>query len=84
MVVIRMQRRGTKKVPHHRLVVMERSRAQNSRVLETLGHYNPATEPPTFTVNEARLAYWLSSGAQVSDAVGSLIWRFKKISVAGL
>ena len=27
MVVVRLQRRGTKKMPHHRIVVTERSRA---------------------------------------------------------
>ena len=84
MVVIRLQRRGTNKVPHHRLVVMERSRAQNSRVLETLGHYDPSREPPTFVVNESRLVYWLSSGAQLSHAAALLIKRFKAVSVASL
>ena len=81
MVVIRLQRRGTKKTPHHRIVVTDRTRAQSGRVLETLGHYDPSVEPPKFALDESHLAFWLSSGAQVSEATARIIKRFKKISV---
>lgn len=84
MVVIRLQRRGTKKAPAHRIVVTERTRSQGGRVLEILGHYDPSFEPPKFTMNEARLAFWVSSGAQLSDAVTHLVKRFKKASVAAV
>lgn len=82
MVVVRLQRRGTKKTPHHRIVVTDRQRAQGGRVLETLGHYDPSYEPPKFALNESRLAHWMSSGAQVSEAVMNLVKRFKKASPA--
>jgi small subunit ribosomal protein S16 len=72
MVVIRLQRRGTKKAPHHRIVVTERSRAQGGRVLETLGHYDPSFNPPHLALDEARYTFWVTAGAQVSDAVASL------------
>jgi len=80
MVVIRFQRRGTKKTPHHRIVATDRRRAQASRVLEVLGYYNPSVEPPRFSIDESRLAYWVSSGAQVSEAVQRLLRRFRKLS----
>ena len=82
MVVVRLERRGTKKTPHHRIVVTERTRAQGGRVLETLGHYDPSKDPATFALNESRLAHWLSSGAQVSEAVSHLVKRFKKVSLS--
>ena len=82
MVVIRLQRRGTKKTPHHRIVVTDRARAQRGRILEILGHYNPAYDPPKFTINEPRLIYWVSCGAQVSPAADSLVKNFKKSSTA--
>ena len=82
MVVIRLQRRGTKKVPHHRIVATDRSRSQRGRVLETLGHYTPSFDPPQFALNEPRLVYWISSGAQVSNAVAALVKRSKKGSAA--
>jgi len=84
MVVVRLQRRGTKKTPHHRIVVADHARSQGSRVLETLGHYDPSFQPPRFALNESRLVFWVSSGAQMSPAVSQLVKRFKKISVASV
>ena len=78
MVVVRLQRRGTKKAPHHRIVVTDRRRAQGGRTLETVGHYDPSYEPPKFALDESRLVYWMSTGAQVSEAVTKLVKRFKK------
>lgn len=84
MVVIRLQRRGTKKMPDHRIVVTDRTRSQGGRILETLGHYNPSYEPPRFVLDESRLVYWTSSGAKVSEAVSHLVKRFKKIAIASV
>ena len=82
MVVIRLQRRGTKKAPHHRIVATDRTRSQRGRVLETLGYYDPSYEPPKFSLDESRLAFWVSSGARVSPAVANLVKRLKKVSLA--
>jgi small subunit ribosomal protein S16 len=81
MVTIRLQRRGTKKTPHHRLVVMDSRQAQGSRVLEVLGYYDPSPNPAKCSVNESRLVHWLSSGAQVTEAVRHVLKTLKKISV---
>ena len=78
MVVIRLQRKGTKKTPHHRIVATERTRSQGGRILEILGYYDPSYEPPRFSLEESRLAYWVSSGAQVSEATARLIKRLKQ------
>ena len=78
MVVIRLQRRGTKKTPHHRIVAADRRHAQRGRVLETLGYYDPSYDPPKFSLDESRLGYWVSTGAQLSEAVAALVKRFKK------
>ncbi len=80
MVVIRLERRGTKKTPHHRIVVTDRARAQGGRVLETIGHYNPSHDPATFVLSGPRLAYWLSTGAQVSHAVSTLVKRHRNVA----
>ena len=82
MVVVRLQRRGTLKKPHHRIVVADRQHSQRGRVLETLGYYDPSYDPPKFSLDESRLVFWVTSGAQVSDAVSNLVKRFKRISVA--
>ena len=82
MVVVRLQRRGTKKAPHHRIVVTDRTRAQRGRVLETIGFYDPSFEPPKFSLDESRLVFWVSSGAQMSEALNALVKRFKRVSLA--
>ena len=73
MVVIRFQRRGTKKTPHHRIVVQDRQEAQSSRVLEVLGIYDPGCTPPKFQLDQARLSHWVSTGAKVSEALQRVI-----------
>lgn len=78
MVVIRLQRRGTKKKPHHRIVVTEKTRAQGGRILEILGHYDPSYDPSRFQLDESRMTFWVSEGAQVSGAVEDLVRKFKK------
>lgn len=77
MIMVRLQRRGTKKMPSHRIVATERSRAQGGRILEILGHYDPSYNPPQFALDESRMTFWVSSGAQVSDAVSRLVKKFK-------
>lgn len=84
MVVIRLQRRGTVKKPHHRIVAADRQHAQRGRTLETLGYYDPSYDPPRFSLDQSRLTFWVSSGAQVSDAVASLVKKFKRESAASI
>ena len=81
MVVIRLQRRGTKKTPHHRIVAMDRRDAQGSRVLAVLGYYDPSVDPVKFSLEESRLAQWISSGAKVSEAVQRLLKSQRKLIV---
>ena len=78
MVVVRLQRRGTKKTPHHRIVVTDRARSQGGRILETIGHYDPSYDPPHLHLDESRLSFWVSSGAQVSEAVTRLSKQLKR------
>ena len=70
---IRLRRVGQKGQPEYRIVVAERSKARDGRVVETLGHYNPRTEPPTITVDAEKARAWLAKGATPSDTVRSLL-----------
>ena len=81
MVVIRFQRRGTKKMPHHRIIVTDRLRSQASRVLEVVGYYDPSKTPTAFRIDDARLAYWVSSGARVSESLQAKLKQFRKLSL---
>ena len=82
MVIIRLQRRGTKKTPHHRIVVTDKTRPQGGRVLETIGYYDPSYQPPRLMLDTARVDHWVSTGAQVSGAVDALVKKVKKAPVA--
>jgi small subunit ribosomal protein S16 len=68
-VRIRLTRVGAKKQPSYRVVVADARSARDSRAIETLGHYNPRTEPIEFVVDADKAKAWLDKGAQPSDTV---------------
>lgn len=73
MVRIRLRRVGAKKQPSYRIVVADSHSPRDGRYIEVIGFYNPRTEPATMTVEEDRALYWLSVGAQPSDAVRHIL-----------
>ncbi|UCC62701.1 MAG: 30S ribosomal protein S16 [Anaerolineae bacterium] len=73
MVRIRLRRVGAKKQPSYRVVVADSRSPRDGRFIERLGWYNPRTDPPSFEIQEDRALYWLSVGAQPSDAVARLL-----------
>lgn len=73
MVRIRLRRQGLKRQPSYRIVVTDQRKARNGGYLENIGHYNPRTRPATEIIDEGRALYWLSVGAQPSDAVRRLL-----------
>ena len=68
-VRIRLTRVGAKKQPSYRVVVADARSARDSRAIETLGHYNPRSEPVEFVVDADKAKAWLDKGAQPSDTV---------------
>ena len=75
MVRIRLRRVGAKKQPHYRVVVADQRSPRDGRHIETIGHYNPRTEPETVVIKEDRALYWLSQGAQPSDVVLTMLQK---------
>ena len=73
MVRIRLRRTGKKKQPSYRVVVADSESPRDGRFIEILGHYNPRDEPPTIEIDADRARYWLSVGAQPSDAAARLL-----------
>jgi len=73
MVRIRLRRVGRKKQPSYRVVVANSRDARDGRYIEVIGFYNPRTEPATMTLDEERALYWLSVGAQPSEAVQRML-----------
>ena len=70
---IRLTRRGSKKHPTYRIVVADSRRARDGRFIETIGYYNPQSDPSVVEVDETRAKQWLKCGAQPSDTVRKLL-----------
>jgi small subunit ribosomal protein S16 len=73
MLRIRLSRTGKKKQASYRVVVADIEAKRDGRVVERIGYYNPRSEPLEYRIQEDRALYWLSVGAQPSDAVRRLL-----------
>ena len=73
MVKIRLARIGEKKVPIYRIVVQEASCPRNGKTIDSIGYYDPNTEPSTFKFDEEKAKKWLANGAQPTEVVGKLL-----------
>ena len=71
-VRIRLTRVGATKQPTYRLVVADSRSARDGRAIDTIGHYNPRTDPIDVHIDEAKARDWLAKGAQPSDTVKRL------------
>jgi small subunit ribosomal protein S16 len=72
-VKIRLMRMGKIRTPHFRIVVSDSRAARNSRAIEEIGRYSPGSEPSLIQVTSDRAQYWLSVGAQPTEAVAALL-----------
>ena len=81
-VRIRLRRVGSKKNPIWRIVVADRRSPRDGRTIETIGHYNPQTEPSTIVLDEERARHWVEHGALPTSTVANLL-RSKGIGAAG-
>jgi small subunit ribosomal protein S16 len=73
VLMIRLSRRGARKQPYYRVVVIEKDRARDGRSVEVVGTYNPRTNPASVELKQDRIEYWRSKGAQLSDTVSRLL-----------
>lgn len=74
-VRIRLTRVGAKKQPSYRFVVSDSRNARDGRSLDTLGHYNPRSEPVEIDVDAEKATKWLEQGAKPSQTVERLFRR---------
>jgi small subunit ribosomal protein S16 len=81
-VRVRLTRVGSKKNPIWRVVVSDQRSPRDGRFIETIGHYNPQTEPSTIVIDEERFQHWVSRGAQPTNTVKQLVKAHSK-GIAG-
>ncbi len=72
-VRIRLTRVGATKQPAYRVVVADSRNARDGRSLETIGHYNPRTDPVEIAIDADKAKKWLAQGAQPSETVARLM-----------
>jgi small subunit ribosomal protein S16 len=73
MVKIRLSRTGRRNNPSYRIVITPAREKRDSKVIEFVGYYLPSTK--TVEINEERVKYWLSVGAQPTDTVRGMLVR---------
>jgi len=83
MVKIRMARGGAKRKPFYSIVATDSRKRRDSGYIERIGFFNPVArgQEVRLQLDEDRLAYWASQGAQISDRVKQLVKEHKDPSI---
>lgn len=74
-VRIRLSRGGSKKRPFYRIVAADQRAPRDGRFIERLGSYNPMLpqdHADRLSVNEERIKFWLSQGAEPTERLAKL------------
>lgn len=71
-VKIRLKRMGAKKSPFYRIVAADSRYPRDGRFIESVGYYNPTTNPAEVKIDTELAMKWLNDGAQPSDTVRNL------------
>ncbi|MDD3051073.1 MAG: 30S ribosomal protein S16 [Candidatus Cloacimonetes bacterium] len=78
MVKLRLRRMGSRNKPFYRIVAVDSRVKRDGKYIESVGYYDPKTEPFTFRVDTEKAVKWLGNGAQPTDTVRSL---FRKVGI---
>ena len=73
MLRIRLRRVGKKKRPAYRVVVADSRAPRDGAFIETLGLYDPLTDPAIFQIDEEKAKKWIQQGARPSETVAKLM-----------
>lgn len=82
MITMRLMRFGAKKRPSYRIVVMDSEKPRQSQALDTIGTYNPMTEPAQVKIDQEKAKAWIAKGAKPSQTVESLLHKAAKTKAA--
>ena len=70
---IRLQRYGKKHKPFYHIVIADGRAPRDGRFIETIGTYNPLTNPADIVLDFDKALDWLHKGAQPSDSVRAIL-----------
>jgi small subunit ribosomal protein S16 len=74
-VHIRLRRVGKTKAPTYRVVIADSRAPRNGKFIETIGHYDPLSEPARLVVDAERARHWFKNGARPTSTTRSLLIR---------
>jgi small subunit ribosomal protein S16 len=72
-VKIRLTRRGRKKAPFYHVVIADSRAPRDGRFIESIGKYNPNTNPATIELDFDKALDWLQKGAQPTDTTRAIL-----------
>ena len=72
---IRLKRFGKIRSPHYRIIVIDSRKKRDGQAIEEIGLYHPKNDPSVIQVDSERAQYWLSVGAQPTEAVVAIMKR---------
>ncbi|MFD1440161.1 MULTISPECIES: 30S ribosomal protein S16 [Lacticaseibacillus] len=72
-VKIRLKRMGSKLKPFYRVVIADSRSPRDGRFIESVGYYNPLSDPVDLKLDDDEILAWLQKGAQPSDTVRTLL-----------
>jgi small subunit ribosomal protein S16 len=72
-VKIKLKRLGKMRNPQYRIVVADARTKRDGRAIEEIGTYQPKQDPSLIIVDSERARYWLSVGAQPTEAVAAIL-----------
>lgn len=75
MIRIRLKRIGKKRHPYYRVVVADKPARRDGRFIETLGSYDPHSNPPVVKLDGEKAKEWIGKGAQPSEAAEKILVR---------
>lgn len=75
MVKLRLKRMGKKQAPMYKIVAADSRSPRDGRFIESIGNYNPHTEPAQVILKEDRVMHWLAKGAMPTETVRNLFRR---------
>ena len=77
MLTIRLARAGVKKRPFFHIRVADSRKPRDGRFIEKVGYFNPIAsgQEIRLEVDQERVDYWISQGAQLSDRLTTLLKR---------
>lgn len=79
-VAIRLRRIGknVKNRMFYRVVVIDKYRARDGKIIDEIGTYVPAQKENNFKINKDKYNHWLKNGAVASDTVRTLVKKEAK------